>query len=189
MYLTKEELNERLNNEKNFLKDSESALAPRLRLVEHKPLHAQLGHTKKKGDNQIPPFIRALIGSAAIEGNGKEVAETFDVSLPTVYQAKEGNKSSGTPDEEARPVLESRVDRIKEQALDMTLKALEGITEDKLFNAKAKDLAAIASSSAGVYEKLKGRETNSGAQVIIYAPQLRQESEYNEVHIGNTEKQ
>lgn len=138
------------------------------------------GSTKK-----VPDFMKAIIGTSAHLSGTRETARQFGLSPARVHAAKEGRTSpnTGTADQEIKDQIDSKIGMVAETAVDRLMKSMNLITDESLTAVKAKDLSVIAGNLAGVMSKIRTPEGSNATQtqIIIYAPHMKDESEYEVV--------
>jgi hypothetical protein len=150
---------------------SESELAIRL---DHSN-NAAKGRTL--GARNIPDSLRAVIGFNAHFEKAEDVAASFGVAPITAHLAKESRGH-----EESRDKIQTALGAVKDQALAKMLVAMGAIKVESIKKMKpfaalrmAKGLAEIVDKTS---EKAPPQTENN---VVIYAPQVRQENTYEKV--------
>lgn len=103
--------------------------------------------------------------------------------IAVVFNTTQASVSNIANESEMQQHRTDAVAPIKEKALERLMSSLNLLTNDKLENAKAKELASVAVSMAKVSEL--GREVNdqSNVTVNIYAPQLREEHHFKTIEV------
>lgn len=139
-----------------------------------------------KGSKEVPESLRALIGLSAVEDGrqaGLQLAETFGISNSSVSAYTKGATSTATynePSEELKAHLDKKKLEIQKRASSKLFKALSHITTDKLENAKAKDLSAVAKDMSVIIRNMEPElvvKQGGGNQFVLYAPiQLKEDS-------------
>jgi predicted transcriptional regulator len=173
MLLTEEQANERLNSEKNlanrFSRSDEGRIEER---VINRPGKEQgLGNLSPEAKNEIA--IRSRLGESQVA-----LANEFGVTQPTVSYIERGKTKT---DEEK---VESAINQVRDKALERLMHSLGLITDDKLSGCSAKDLSTIASNMSRVVEKTIPRaEVDNKINLVIYAPELRQEKSFKTIEI------
>lgn len=137
-----------------------------------------------------PEIIREIIAEAAIAGApAKEIARDFGVSPSSVSAYKNGATSTTTYNQ-PNESLKKHNDLFREQiigtARQRLMMALNGITEDKLIDAKPRDLAGIAKDMSSVINNISpqaqiNQQTN--AQFIFHSYPNKQESDYEVIDV------
>lgn len=132
---------------------------------------------------RLPVEVKNVIATLSRSGvPQKELAEAFDTTQAEVSQIERGKVKS--VDES---IVEKKLFSVRESALDRLTQAVLGITDDKMSNVKATDLSNIAKNLAFVVERTAPRQDlpgGSAAQIIIYAPSLRDENSYKVVEVS-----
>lgn len=152
---------------------------------------------RKKGDVNIPTEMKRDIKDASEAGvlTQEEIAEITRISQASVSNISRGlngrsldNRLSDDPSGR-----ETRVESIKDRILDIVLEkistAVGMISEDKLADAKAVDLSVVARNLSSVNDKLlsRARAVGDGCKVIIFAPTIKGEGEYERIKTINPE--
>ena len=188
MVLQDNEIEERLNSPKNLS----------TKLLEVRKLKEG---GRKLGNTEVPPAVRSLIGSLAVQGEDsqKDIAEAFGVSQPTVGMSARGligNRVDASLKADIQEVEErvekkekASMDAAHQAALDVMLGSL-GVLGSKLQNEaelmKPKDLSRIATDMSRIVSVATGQDKNSvvnNTKVVVYAPQQRKESSYETIDI------
>lgn len=166
MFITEEQAKTRLNHPENIASNGS--------LV--RPLH---NGGRNLGDRNVPPFIRELAGAAAHTEPAKEVAKAFDISQSSVNQYKIGNTSPKHHDPDLKAKVDQRVSKVRDLALDKLMLSLGLLTTDRLEKVNARDASTIAANMAKVVEKTTPQQVNNqNLQIVFYAPNVRQEKDY-----------
>lgn len=135
---------------------------------------------------EVPDSLRALIGITAIESGRAEalaLAREFGVSDSSVSAYTNGSTSTASYHSPS-PVLRKKINNTKERlgkiARGKLALSLKHITEDKVANAKLRDVAAVATAMAAVVKNMEPETDKGSSQVniVLYAPKLRAESSY-----------
>jgi len=129
---------------------------------------------------------RAEIGIASLIHGPTKAAEEYDTTISRASLLSKGiaTHSNGPKEELVNKVIDKK-EAIHQKALDIICGALESI-DDKIDKvSKPKDLAFIASSMAKVAERTSPKNSNNDngpkVQVVVYAPRVRDSSEYEVV--------
>ena len=143
---------------------------------------------RSKGAKGIPDFLRPIIGASVKFSGLKETQEAFGVSHATASTLANGKVTYCDTTREV-PELQSKVDEIvgnaQEKAAERLMSALGFITDDKLAQAKARDLSGIAADMSRVIEKTSPKSANlAGANIVIYAPVQKSEDSYEVIEVG-----
>lgn len=140
------------------------------------------------GDRNVPAPLRALISETAqLDGRaeGLELAKQFGISSSSVSAYTREVNSTNQFHQSNKPEIKNHVDRIKKniskKARNVLKNALDNITEEKLVDAKATELASVAKSMSSIItemEPTQERESNNVPQIVIYAPTIRTEQSF-----------
>lgn len=140
------------------------------------------------GNNEVPQALRNVIAEEAITriGTLKDLANIFDVSPSSVSAYKNGatsTRSYHNPDQQLKKHVDSVKDKIKNKAQARILLAMRHITEEKIQDAKLKDITGLARDMSAVIKNMEtnGGQGNTNITYQIYAPRERKESEYEVV--------
>jgi len=174
------DLDRKLGSEKNAL-NSELVKVRRVR-------NGQL-YTGGRTSADLPEFLREAIGTCAIINGSGPTAAAFGVSRGTAQGAQKGTTGYGQSHHE-NPDLKKKMDLIKGGVVDVALTKLMAsvnvISEEALSGLGPVKQAQVASSLAGVVERLSEKKENGAvinAGVIVYAPAHRAEQEYTTIEV------
>ncbi len=142
------------------------------------------------GNVEVPDSLRKVIGEThATDGRDQavELAKQFGISPSSV--SAYGVGATSTASYETQPnqsVITKAKDRISKRARGKLMSALRHITEDKLGEAKARDLAGIAKDMSAVVKNMDPPDAkvpggNSGPTFVFYSPQFRKEESFEVV--------
>lgn len=148
-------------------------------------------YSKGRGHNPaVPDALRKIIGEESII-NGRqsavELAQRFGVSPSSVSAYAVGAHSTTTYDKSADGGHITNVkERVIKKAHHRLSLALKSLTKEKLDGTKARDLASIAKDMSVVVKNMEPDsknkdEGNKGPQYVIYAPQFRDERNFEVV--------
>ena len=184
MILADEKALERLNSENNLanrfarsVKAARGADNVKYKHTHYLPTYRR-GHAESK-DN-LPVETRNEIAIRARSGmeTQEEIAADYGISQQNVSAIATG-KTSSEPE-----VVGKALDKIRDKALDRLLASLGFLTDDKLSGCDAKDLSQIAANVSRVVEKTTPKvDEGSKVQVVVYAPQVRQEEKYKIIEV------
>lgn len=142
---------------------------------------------RKEGDNNVPESLRKIIGENAIEEGStatKELSRMFGISDSSVSAYKNGATSTSSY-HTGQPELKSHMKQVSERigklANSKLMKAIKSITDEKLTNAKARDLAGIAKDLSLVARNTNPSENESNARppvFVLHSPQFKDERTY-----------
>ena len=150
---------------------------------------------RKEGDINVPDSLRQLIGGTSkIEGRNEALAlaNMFGISPSSVSAYAHGSTSTAsydTPTKSIKGHINKRREVIAKKASRKLSMALESITEEKLVDAKVKDLAGIARDMSVIIKNMEPPQesndnNNNGIQFMIYAPQFRKEDSFDVIHVN-----
>jgi hypothetical protein len=122
--------------------------------------------------------LRTIIGALALQGEPiAQIAKDFKV---TPQQIKSARDSKVPAVSEPRDRI---IERVRDIALDKLMMSMNLLTEDRLQGANVKDIASVAGQMSRVIEKLSPREATNNTQLVIYAPQIRAESQFRSIDV------
>jgi hypothetical protein len=153
--------------------------------------------TPGRGENNVavPQELRALIGQTAIESGRTEallLAKQFNISPSSVSAYTHGATSTASydnPEPKLKKKIDVTKDRIGKIARGRLLASLKHITDEKLADAKLRDVASVAANMSAIVKNMEPADKNAGINninIVLYAPKIRNESSY-EVIEGETE--
>ena len=135
---------------------------------------------RAKGATNIPSPIKIMAGVLAKTESAKDVADALDISKSSVYKASGTNAPA-----EVKAAVDNTTEKIRDLALDKLMGSLGIINDETLANVSAKDASSIARNLATVANQLSPRDAvASGATLIIYAPQQRQEKHFPVIDVA-----
>lgn len=135
---------------------------------------------------EVPNGLRNLIGTDAIE-NGRasalELASNFGISPSSVSAYTNGATSTSTYDNKPNGnKIQEVKDRISTRARNKISMALRHITEDKLKDAKLKDVSSVAKDMSTIVKNMEGNNPvnpgEGGPTFIFYSPRIRNEESF-----------
>lgn len=150
---------------------------------------------RKKGDVNVPDSLRKLIAETALmDGRDAalQLAKDFGISASSVSAYTNGATSTTTYQEPKASII-SHINRAKERAIKRASKTLNGalnaISQDKLDNTDAKDLAGIARDMSVLIKNLEPSKELEGdgsksPQFVVFAPQFRDERSFESITIN-----
>lgn len=180
-----------VSNSDETLLPTPPATQPQILQVEIKPLHAG---GRREGDTALTEVERVTTGVLANLIGAKAAGEIMGVSRGHAHQLGEGRSTSPTPgrdstlDSSVKTQIESRLVDVKSKAIDKLLSTLDVITDEGVRTLSIKDAADVSSKLAGVIDKTTPRDKSGTAvaQVIVYTPRTKGESEYDVIEVGAT---
>jgi hypothetical protein len=156
------------------------------------PVPTIVDYSKGRGNGNIavPDSLRKIIGEESII-NGREsavqLAQSFGISPSSVSAYAVGAHSTTTYD---KPADGGHINGVKQRVIKrahhkLSL-ALKSISPEKLADAKVRDLAGIAKDMSVVIKNMepdnaKNDDGKVGPQFVIYAPQFRDERNFEVV--------
>ena len=156
---------------------------------------------RRVGDIETPEVIRNLIGDTALTSGSSQaraLAESLGLSKQSADAYANGSTSLATYNKKDKPLadfLKNRRKKIAAKASLLAINAIDGITEDKLLDASATELAAIAKSAAAIVKDMlpedKSSQNNGNSpavQFVIHAPQIAREEKFDVIDIRATEE-
>lgn len=185
----------------DFSAEIERLRAPRLPTKEKPATDTKLDESKEKeqsaeiktiergrgtNDVEVPESLRSLIGITAIESGRAEalaLAREFGISPSSVSAYTNGATSTASyhsPDPPLKKKINNTKERLSKIARGKLALSLKHITEDKIAEAKLRDIASVAASMAAVVKQMEPESDKSVSQVniVLYAPKIKSESAY-----------
>lgn len=146
------------------------------------------------GNKEVPESLRKIIGETNELDSRQEalsIARMFGVSDSSVsaYAAGATSTSSyNTPDAELKNHIDDSKERIKKKARGRLFNALKHITDDKLKDAKVRDVSGVARDMAAIIRDMEPEKgsNDSGKQApqfIFYAPTFRKEETFETIYV------
>jgi predicted transcriptional regulator len=181
-------------SDKEFESTLKDATTPSIKPI---PLTGEILDPTPKGRGEgnvgVPNPLRNIIGEeSAINGRASalDIAKNFGISPSSVSAYTKGATSTSSYDKpvNANHINESKL-RVATRARKKLMLALSKITDDKLDESKARDLAGIAKDMSAVIKNMEPPpEQNNGSgeagpKFIFYAPQFVREETYEIVHV------
>ena len=125
----------------------------------------------------LPDEVRDTIAILAHGNEGqKEIAKEFGVSQAEVSCLKTGR---------ARSNVRASIERVQEKAIERLMESLGLLTNEKIEKCNAVNISAIASNLAKVVNQTSpGNLDGSGVNLVVYAPQVRDEKYYKSVEVS-----
>jgi len=139
--------------------------------------------------DNVPMSLRKVLGEEhAIHGlkSAQSLANSLGgLSQPTLSTYGRGQVSNGQSNDEMLTYINSRKTKISKRALNKLNLALSLIDDQKLMPLKATELSTVAKDMAIVAKQMepsvKEDEKKDPVQFIMYAPQIRNENNYEVV--------
>lgn len=142
---------------------------------------------RSQGDTNVPDSLRKIIGETSeIDGRKEalELARHFGVSPSSVSAYANGSTSTATMEKTPnKPHINKAKERIASRAKRVAMRSLNYLTDEKLKDVKAVELAQIAKSMSGIVKDMEpeeggGDDGSNKPQFIFYSPQIRDERHY-----------
>ena len=134
---------------------------------------------------------RILIGTVARAGLGtqKEIAAEFDVHRQYVGNLKYGRLTQPTsatfkPHPELEAAIAKQTSNIEEKAIDLLMRSMGVISDEKLEKTSAKDASTIALNASRIVQNCRPDSVQDNRlQVVLYAPKLKTIEDFKVVEI------
>lgn len=170
MFLTERQAQERLSSEKNLANRFSSSTVHEV--VIKSPGKNRVNLTTEE---RTEIAIRTRTGEKNVD-----LAKEKNLSQLTISNIKTG-KVQGVDEDKVNDV----VNEVRDKALERLMHSLGLLTNDKLSGCSAKDLSVIASNMGRVFEKTAQQkfEDKSHINLIIYSPELKQETSFPVIEI------
>lgn len=147
-----------------------------------------------EGNKAVPESLRKIIGETNEVDSRQEalaLARMFDISPSSVSAYANGATSTASydnPDKELKNHIDETKNRIQKKARSRLFSALKHITEDKLKDAKLRDVSGVARDMAAIVRDMEPENKGNGEgkqapQFIFYAPQFRDERTFETIHV------
>lgn len=186
MYITKGQLDERLNR-------AELLINQRERKERKRKLVDESGEVVAPGEIRLSEEERKLIATLAVEGSSsqKEIAELMGVSSQTVSNNSRGLVS---PTIGVDPELKETVNEAKDRKVEKdkkiqdqlltNLSAALGHVANNLHNTDATEASRIAVDMSKILDKVSGSgDGKHRTAIIINVPQMREEKQYQTIEV------
>lgn len=176
MYITKEELEQRLKKTELFIKERERKVR---------------GSVKTNNpEKRLEPEERALIGSLAELDTNKNIAELFGVSAQTVSNNSRGLVSPTIGlNKELRDQVEQGKEennkKLQEKLLDNLSLALSQVSEN-ISGSDALEASKIAVSMSTILDRVSGKNNEGKGNrtaIIINVPPMKEEKNYQVITV------
>ncbi len=175
--------------------DFESALtnSKSKEVIPSEPITGEvIDYSKGRGHNpEVPNSLRQIIGeTGAVDGRGEAVdlANRFGISPSSVSAYTNGSTSTASYDKKVNlPFINKAKERVSRRAIKKLNLALESMTEDKLFDTKARELAGIAKDMSAIVKNMEPEKevvdpSKTGPTFVFYSPAFKQENTFEIVH-------
>lgn len=152
---------------------------------------------RKEGDNNVPESLRNLIGITAQTEGRKEaiaLAKMFGISNSSASaysNSATSTKSYNQPDNKIADVIARRKSQLTKKALNKLGTSLDKITDDKLNDLNARELAGITKDMSAVIKNLEPPTLNNkedgrpNVAFVLYRPEIRKEDSYEALHVSD----
>ena len=188
MYISDEQLNERLNDPRNLAnrndisndsdvimdrgsrenKDKISRKEERVEVVDKTSIIPLHNGGRRLGDKNIPDFMQSLIGISANMDTIKNTAEAFDVSPHHVHELKHAKKSNAQgQDENLMNTINKGLVVPHNKAIDRLMVALE-LSDESIEELETKDRVTVASQLASIADKTKPVLKENQMGVLVF---------------------
>lgn len=146
---------------------------------------------RNKGDVNVPSSLRNLISVTALE-EGRDaairLAKDFGLSESSVAAYSNGStstKSYHEPTPEIKKVILSTKERITKKAKRILLKSFDGMTDDKIQEAKLETLSVVARNMSSI---IKDMDTESDERpdkpvFVVMAPTILKEEVFDTIAV------
>jgi hypothetical protein len=147
-----------------------------------------------KNNLEVPDSLRKIIGETSeIDGRQSAIAlaRQFGISDSSVSAYSNGATSTSSYNDSKDSIrnhINKSKERISIKAKNKLVAALNGITPDKLANARLRDLSGLAKDMSGIIKDMEpdrqGPSKESGPQFIIYSPQFKKEEHFETIIVN-----
>lgn len=149
---------------------------------------------RSDGDNNVPESLRKIIGEESVlngRASALEFAKGFGISDSSVSAYTSGKTSTAAPSKN-----DKLASHLKKAKLNVAIRAksklnaaLANITDDKLGDCKAVELAQIAKAMSGVIKDMEPSEDRdnggtanfNGPSIVLYNPGFTKENKFETV--------
>lgn len=155
---------------------------------------------RKEGDNNVPDSIRNVIAQESVEGGRKsalEFAKLIGVSDSSVSAYSKGATSTSSYNQKNNKiaeVLKQKKLTISKRAARRLNLALNGITEEKINEAKLTEIALVAKAMSGIIKDMEPPSENkngdmnfNGPSIVMYNPGFAKEASFETVELNEAE--
>ena len=142
---------------------------------------------RKKGEPNLTPKERTVIGAAATLGTCRQASEGFGVSLHHAHELKHAKHSQAQEENvDLRKSIDETLDRVEDVAAEKLLTTLNLVQDDEIRMINVEKKSKIAANLSGVLSKISSRrvdEKEKAPQVIFYAPNVSKIEEYEVIEV------
>ena len=201
MILTQEQIKQRISSPDNLInKLADHRSSTQLEVIVKDGVN---NHKGNLGVKHLDSEQRLAIGILAQTTEHKVVAEVFGISESHVNDLATGNRTIGNGSGGARRVVDNDLKNqiaerinttkltIQERAAETLLKSLGLLTDDKLENSSAKEIAQITTQMSQVMRNLDGdsnkdNSKNSGVkvQIVLHQPKQAREEAFDYIEVS-----
>ncbi len=154
---------------------------------------------RKPGENDIADSLRKVIGQTYLE-SGKhaalEITKSLGISESSARAYMSGSTSTKTyknPTTDLGNHIARTKQRIQKRAGKVAIRALDAISDDKLQEASAGELANVARTATAIVKEmeppvLNGAGNGPQVQFQIYAPTIVKEDKYDVIDVVSTDE-
>lgn len=161
------------------------------------PLVKEIERGRGNGNVAVPDSIKSLIGITSIEEGRKEavaIANALQLSPSSVSAYSHGANSTAsydTPNQTLTNKLLRTKQVIQKKAQRNILRAFEHITEDKLAEAKVRELAGVAQAMSAIVKNLEpsseGKDNRPNVQFVVFAPKIQAEDNFEVITLSEAQ--
>ncbi len=142
----------------------------------------------------VPETLKRVLGDTAIEAGlpaATELAKTFGVSRTQVNEYSNGQTGRFNPDHFLTQHINKTKQRIAKKAAGVTKRALMQITDEKLEQSSAPELASVARAAAAIVKDMTPESSASPnsqtVQFVIHRPARSEEKNYPVIDIESVD--
>lgn len=150
-------------------------------VVEEKP---SIGRHGNNIDDSVKQAVALL---SAHDVPQTEIAKLFGISDSSVSNFANGLDNNRTPDPRLQDGIQSEREKIERSALEKTMMTLGLIEAEDVLMLGAKDKSIVAQNLSKVAANMQSKQiTNDNRiQMVIHAPQVRQDHHYQEIEVNS----
>lgn len=148
-----------------------------------------------EGNIEVPNALRQVIGETSVSHGRTEatqLARQFGISPSSVSAYTKGATSTASYDNQTNArTINLAKERITKKARSRLLLALNNITPEKVATAKLNEISSVAKDMSAIIknmepDKLVDPDKKDGPTFIFYAPQVRDERNYETLVVKET---
>jgi hypothetical protein len=186
VFITEEQAKARLTSPRNMMNRNRSN-GPNNDDDQPVSIRPFFNQGRRDGDQNVPSELRQLAALTALDSTMRDAADLIGGSVRQVANYVKGEISPGIADPILKAVVETRMEKAQEIAIDKLLGSLNKIDfEDKeqMKKIDARGLSQIASNLSRVVEQTSAKtNTDDRTRLIIYAPEIKNETHYSTVEV------